>query len=257
MRSLRRRASSDVGRPGDMDTPLHALAVPDADRSRLKRRTPRRRRSSTSSPHDGATRDDVGGDSMIPAAIAVQRPPDAKLMVVDASGQWCIANARIFPSLVRQRRPIIANDAATIPASLFGIHGRPMSRSSCAWLGRRSLLLRMSTRFTAVAFGAGDFRIPTDNEARFRQPSGPRRRVATRPTPGGRGTMLHHPRLDRGGLPGLVEDNRGGAGAPRPSDPVRVLRDRWRRGIRGRKIASRPVAFEAPSAGFVLIGGDW
>ena len=99
---------------------------------------------------------------MIPAAATVQRPADAKLMVVDASGQLTHRQRADFPALVDSGDLVIANDAATIPASLFGVHAATNSPIELRLAGRRSLLPQHVDRFTAVVFGAGDFRMPTE-----------------------------------------------------------------------------------------------
>ena len=57
----------------------------------------------------------------------------------------------------------MANDAATLPASLAGIHVPTGSAVEVRLAGRDSLLPRDVTRFTAVVFGAGDFRTPTEH----------------------------------------------------------------------------------------------
>jgi S-adenosylmethionine:tRNA ribosyltransferase-isomerase len=51
---------------------------------------------------------------MMPAAVAVQRPPDARLMVVEASGRVAHKRRTDFPALVQPGDLIIANDAATL-----------------------------------------------------------------------------------------------------------------------------------------------
>src|SRR3989442_4289970 len=59
---------------------------------------------------------------MIAANRPVQRPRHAKLLVVDARG--CVAHrARSgFADLLQPGDLVIANDAATLPASLHGVH---------------------------------------------------------------------------------------------------------------------------------------
>ena len=190
---------------------------------------------------------------MIPANAAVQRPPDARLMVVDGSGHVVHARRADFHTLVCSGDVVIANDAATLPASLFGIHvatGRPIELRLA---GRRSLDSGHVDRFTAVAFGAGDFRTPT--ESRPLPPAfttgdvlqlGPLAAVVR--------AILDHPRL-------IEVTFRGSAGEiweglARHGRPIQysylhaplAVWDTWT------PIASRPVAFEPPSAGFLL---DW
>jgi S-adenosylmethionine:tRNA ribosyltransferase-isomerase len=190
---------------------------------------------------------------MIPAAVAVQRPPDARLMVVDASGQVVHKRRADFPALVRSRDLVIANDAATLPASLSGTHLATGSPIELRLAGRRSLLPQHIDTFKAVAFGAGDFRTPT--ESRPLPPPfsvgdslqlGPLRAVVR--------TILEHPRLIEVRFEGSAQKIwEGLARHGRPiqysylSDPL-ALWDTWT------TIASRPVAFEPPSAGFLL---DW
>src|SRR5262245_11148042 len=105
---------------------------------------------------------------MIAAAAPVQRPADARLLVATPSGQLTHRKRDEFPSLVGYGDLVVASDAATLPASLSGIHvntGRPLELRLAR---RESLRPQDVTRFTAVAFGAGDFRTPTE-----RRPSPP------------------------------------------------------------------------------------
>src|SRR5262245_57554754 len=99
---------------------------------------------------------------MIPATAPVQRPADAKLLLVHASGQVTHHRRADFASLVQAGDLLIANDAATLPASLSGVHVTTGKAIEVRLAGRRSLLTH-ETRFTAVAFGAGDFRTPTEH----------------------------------------------------------------------------------------------
>ena len=190
---------------------------------------------------------------MIPAAAAVQRPRDARLMVVDAAGHVVHKRRADFPALVHSGDVVIANDAATLPASLFGIHKATGSPIELRLAGRRSLRPQHIDRFTAVAFGAGDFRTPT--ESRPLPPAfsagdllqmGPLEAVVR--------AILDHPRLIEVTFRGSAREIwEGLARHGRPiqysylAAPLAVW-DTWT------TIASRPVAFEAPSAGFLL---DW
>jgi S-adenosylmethionine:tRNA ribosyltransferase-isomerase len=190
---------------------------------------------------------------VIPATAAVQRPRGAKLMVVDASGRVTHERRSDFPAFVYRGDLVVANDAATLPASLFGIHVTTGSPIELRLAGRRSLLPQHVNRFTTVAFGAGDFRTPT--ERRLLPPTfrpgellelGPLRAVVV--------TVLDHPRLIEVAFQGPAHEIwQGLARHGRPiqysylRDPLDVW-DTWTR------IASLPVAFEAPSAGFAL---DW
>ena len=58
---------------------------------------------------------------------------------------------------------MIANDAATLPASLFGIHDPTGRAIEVRLAGRASLSPEDVARFTAVVFGSGDFRTPTEH----------------------------------------------------------------------------------------------
>ena len=76
---------------------------------------------------------------MIAATRATQRPADAKLLVVDARGRIADARRRDFVDYLRPGDLVIANDAATLPASLFGIHERTGAALEVRLAGRRSL----------------------------------------------------------------------------------------------------------------------
>ena len=186
----------------------------------------------------------------------------AKLVVV-AEGAVSHRSRTDFPALLRPGDLLIANDAATLPASLTGTHVATGASIEARLAGRQSL--DPVTRFTAVIFGAGDYHTPTEqrpappvlaagDELRFE----PRRADLTvGPYPGLVGRVvrtLHHPRLIELEFDGTAESIWSGlARAGRPIQyayvpgPLAVW-DTWTR------IAARPVAFEAPSAGFLL---DW
>ena len=59
---------------------------------------------------------------MIAADQPVQRPPQAKLLVVDARRTLRHAPRSAFVEFLRRGDLVIANDAATLPASLRGVH---------------------------------------------------------------------------------------------------------------------------------------
>ena len=178
---------------------------------------------------------------------------DAKLLTIDEHGLVSHRRASEFPSLLRPGDLVVANDAATIPASLHGTHlptGEPVE---VRLAGRRSLLPDDVRRFVAVVFGAGDYRTPTE--------------VRLEPPPLNVGD-----RLSLGPLNATVVAIRGHRrlvelrfehpaaviweGIARHGRPIQyayvptplAIWDTWT------SIASRPVAFEAPSAGFIL---DW
>jgi len=188
---------------------------------------------------------------MIPAAAAVQRPAGAKLLVVDASGRITDHNRTDFPALIETGDLMIANDAATLPASLSGMHlptGRPIE---VRLAGRRSLLLKESTRFTAVVFGDGDFRTPTEHRP-LPPPLSPGDELQLGPLRAVVVDMPGHPRLiEIEFLNSIAETWEGLARHGRPiqyaylQQPLAIW-DTWT------QIAHLPVAFEAPSAGFIL-----
>ena len=56
---------------------------------------------------------------MLAAQLPVQRPPDAKLLVVDAQRNLIHVPRSAFVDFLHADDLVIANDAATLPASLF------------------------------------------------------------------------------------------------------------------------------------------
>ena len=59
---------------------------------------------------------------MIPAFHPVQRPRDAKLLVIDDAGNLRHVPRSSWIELLQAGDLVVANDAATIPASLSGVH---------------------------------------------------------------------------------------------------------------------------------------
>lgn len=190
---------------------------------------------------------------MIPASVATQRPPDARLLVIDTWGTITHRARADLPALVSNGDLVIANDAATFPASLAGVHMPTGSAVEVRLAGRESLLASDVIRFTAVVFGAGDFRTPTEH--RPAPPTlhrgdvlrlGPLRAIVL--------TVLAHPRLVTLRFDNTVAEIwEGLARHGRPiqysyvPEPLAIW-DTWT------PIAGLPAAFEAPSAGFIL---DW
>ena len=60
---------------------------------------------------------------------------------------------------------MIANDAATLPASLFGWHERTGRRIEVRLAGRNTFGLDEFRQFSAVVFGVGDFRMRTEDRS--------------------------------------------------------------------------------------------
>jgi S-adenosylmethionine:tRNA ribosyltransferase-isomerase len=190
---------------------------------------------------------------MKPAVLPRHGPRRAKLLVVDARGRITHHAAADLPRFVRRGDLIVANDAATLPASLAATHVRTGEPVEIRLAGRRSLASDAVTAFTVVVFGAGDYRTPTEH-----RPTPPALGVGDSLIVGPlRATVaaVHdHPRLvDIRFHAGVNEIWAALARHGRPiqyayiQEPLEMW-DTWTR------IASQPVAFEAPSAGFIL---DW
>jgi S-adenosylmethionine:tRNA ribosyltransferase-isomerase len=197
-------------------------------------------------------------------AAAARRPrtSNARLLVVDTSGGIVHQSHRDLPSLLDPGDLIVANDAATMPAMLTGVHEPTRAAIETRLAGLTPGAVSTMTfganrpwpaRFTAVLFGAGDHRTATEH-----RPPPPvvqvgdalivaslRARVVA---------ILGHPRLidlefeqSREALwEGIARHGRPIQYAHVP--PPLAVWDTWT------SIAAHPVAFEAPSAGFVP---DW
>jgi S-adenosylmethionine:tRNA ribosyltransferase-isomerase len=185
--------------------------------------------------------------------IAADRPDrrGAKLLWVGADGAMRHLPRGELASLFRSGDLVVANDAATLPASVQGTHvasGAPIEIRLAGWI-----TLGDPTRFIAVAFGAGDHRLRTED----RPPPPPLAagdRLALGPLTAIIEGLLDHPRLialrffgdRRAILAGLARHGRPIQYSHVP-EPL-ALWDVWTR------IAADPIAFEPPSAGFAL---DW
>ena len=187
------------------------------------------------------------------AHVPVQRPDDARLLVVDACGTVREAPRTKLPDMLRPGDLLVANDAATLPASLRGVHRRTGEAIEVRLAGRKSLAVDDVREFTAIVFGAGDHRTRTED-----RPAPPTLQAGDALVLGPLDARvlrtLDHPRLVAiafDGPPGDVW--RGIARHGRPIQYAHVqeplaLWDVWTR------VAALPVAFEPPSAGFLL---DW
>lgn len=185
--------------------------------------------------------------------IAADRPGRgiARLMTVDAAGTIRHFRRDALARLFEPGDLVVANDAATLPASLAGTHlpsGRPVEVRLAGWFRLHDV-----SRFVVVAFGDGDHRTRTEDRppppalapgdrldlgpltAIIEEALGHPRLIALR-FPGGRGTILAG--LARHGRPIQY------AHVPEPL----ALWDVWT------DIAAAPIAFEPPSAAFAL---DW
>ena len=190
---------------------------------------------------------------MKPAVQPRHGPRRAQLLVVDAWGRITHHAAADLPRFVRRGDLIVMNDAATLPASLAATHVRTGEPVEIRLAGRRSLAPEAVTAFTAVVFGAGDYRTPTE-----RRPIPPALTVGDALVVGPlRATIeavRNHPRLVDLRFHGDADEI--WAALARHGRPIQysyiqeplAMWDTWTR------IAAQPVAFEAPSAGFIL---DW
>ena len=187
------------------------------------------------------------------ATRPTQRPRDARLLVVDSSGAIRdIARSRL-PDLFDPGHLLVANDAATLPASLSGLHlpsGLPIE---VRLAGRRSLDPADVRGFTAIVFGAGDHRTRTEERAPP-PPLAAGDALALGPLRATVRRTLGHARLVELAFDGPADVVWAGLAAHgKPiqyahlQEPL-ALWDVWT------AVAARPVAFEPPSAGFVL---DW
>jgi S-adenosylmethionine:tRNA ribosyltransferase-isomerase len=190
---------------------------------------------------------------MIAADRPVQRPPSAKLLIVDARGQLTHAPRAALVEFLRPGDLVIANDAATLPGSLRGKHVPTGGAVEVRLAGRRSLAPGDVRRFAAVMFGPGDYHTRTEDRPPP-PPLEPGDRLALGPLTATVERLLGHPRLVSlrfDGTPDAIW-----AGLARHGRPIQyahvpeplALWDVWT------PIAGPPVAFEAPSAGFAL---DW
>jgi S-adenosylmethionine:tRNA ribosyltransferase-isomerase len=175
----------------------------------------------------------------------------ARLLVANHDGVISHLPRDALASLFQPGDLVVANDAATLPASLQGVHhptGEPIEARLAGWL-----FFRDPTRFVAVVFGAGDHRMLTEDrplppllsagdQLEFGpliatvegSPNHPRLvhiRFAGHPASVMRGLVRHGRPIQYAHIPKLLR-----------------LWDVWT------KIAADPIAFEPPSAGFAL---DW
>jgi len=190
---------------------------------------------------------------MIAASLPIHRPLEAKLLVVDRSGSIRHWKRSKFIDLLRPGDLLVANDAATLPASLSGQHLPSGQSIEVRLAGRRSLSADDICRFSAIVFGAGDFRMRTEDRP-LSPALAPGDALALGPLRAKVEDVLGHPRLVSlyfEGSPDEIREGLSRHGRPiqysHVSTPL-ALWDVWT------SIAGPPVAFEPPSAGFVL---DW
>src|SRR5260221_4146044 len=190
---------------------------------------------------------------MLAATAPVQRPNDATLLIIDALGRLRHVPRRDFVTLLRGGDLVIANDAATWPASLTGDDLATGEAIEVRLAGGTSLSADDVHVFSAIVFGAGDFHTPTEHRL---APPPLRRgdRLSLGPLRATVPETLGHRRQVSLHFDGSSDDI--WAGVARHGRPIQYahlptpvsLWDVWT------VIAGPPVAFEPPSAGFVL---DW
>ena len=188
---------------------------------------------------------------MIAARQPVQRSPRAKLGVVKANGEILHLPRTALVDVLNRGDLVVANDAATLPASLAGGHVPTGAPIEVRLAGRHTLT--EAHCFTAIVFGAGDFRTRTED-----RPPPPPLTAGDAIVLGSLTArierVLDHPRCVlirfEGAAAAIWE------GLARSGKPIQyahlamplALWDVWA------AIAGPPVSFEPPSAGFAL---DW
>ena len=190
---------------------------------------------------------------MLAANSAVQRPMDAKLLVVDSQRNLIHVPRTAFVEFLRPNDLVIANDAATLPASLIGLHQETGKPVEVRLAGRRSLDPMDVKSFSAIVFGEGDYHLRTEDRPLppTLQPGdtlvlGPLRATVE--------AQLGHPRLVSLLFDGSADQIWAGLashGRPIQYSHMQTSLELWDVWTR---IAGLPVAFEPPSASFIL---DW
>jgi S-adenosylmethionine:tRNA ribosyltransferase-isomerase len=190
---------------------------------------------------------------VIAADQPVQRSADSKLLHVDATGRIRSVPRSALIDLLRPGDVVIANDAATLPASLRGVHVPTGAAVEVRLAARGSLASEDVLRFHAVVFGSGDHRTRTEDRA-LPPPLQPGQKIELGSLTAVVEQLLGHPRLIALRFANSAADV--WAGLARHGRPIQYahmphalqLWDVWT------PIAAQPVAYEPPSAGFVL---DW
>jgi S-adenosylmethionine:tRNA ribosyltransferase-isomerase len=190
---------------------------------------------------------------VLAAQLPVQRPADAKLLVVDAQRNLLHVPRTAFVDFLHANDLVIANDAATLPASLTGIHQATGKPIEVRLAGRPSLDPHDVNRFSAVIFGEGDFHMRTED-----RPLPPALQsgdiLELGPLTATVENVLDHVRLVALRFEGTADEVWSGLashGKPIQYSHLQSSLELWDVWT---KIAGPPVAFEPPSAGFVL---DW
>jgi S-adenosylmethionine:tRNA ribosyltransferase-isomerase len=190
---------------------------------------------------------------VIAADQPVQRPAESKLLHVDAEGRIRSVPRASLIELLRPGDVVIANDAATLPASLRGIHLDTGKEVEVRLAARASLAPDDVLSFNAIVFGAGDHRTRTEDRA-LPPPLARGQKLRLGSLTAVVEELLGHPRLIAVRFENSVAEV--WAGLARDGRAIQYahmaqaleLWDVWT------PIAAQPVAYEPPSAGFAL---DW
>ena len=239
--------------PGDMDTPLHAAARARC-RPRNAEAAGRRRARDPRARSRRSLRERAGVQRMKAASRPVQRPRDARLLVIDEAGHLQFAPRSRLVGLSAARRPGGRQrrcHAARQPAQAAHVRsGMPievrLAARTLAARGRRAAVHAPSCSAPAITAPAPK--------------TGPRRHACASAMCSRSAAARHRraharsPAADRAALSRPRRRHLGRHRAARQTDPVRAHRRSARAVGRVDDVAALPVAFEPPSAGFVL---DW
>ena len=185
--------------------------------------------------------------------IAADRPgqKNRRVLRIEAGGAVSHLAVARLDTLFEPGDLVVANDAATLPASLSGVHapsGAALEVRLAGWLS-----VGDPTRFIAVVFGAGDYHTRTEDRPAPPLIS-PADRLVLGPLVATVGRLASHPRLVTLSFAGDASAIWAGlASHGRPIQYAHVpeslaLANVWTH------VASVPVAVVPPSAGFAL---DW
>src|ERR1043166_8750171 len=184
---------------------------------------------------------------MLAAQLPVQRPVDAKLLVVDERRNLIHVPRSAFVDFLRADDLVIANDAATLPASLTGVHQPTGKAIEVRLAGRPSLDPSDVNCFSAVVFGEGDFHTRTEDRPQP-PPLRPSEKLVLGPLTAIVEKLLGHPRLVMlrfAGTPDEVWSGLASHGRPIQYSHLQSSLELWDVWT---KIAGLSVALEPPCA---------
>lgn len=190
---------------------------------------------------------------MIAARFPQQRGPDARLMIVAHDGTARITPRERWTDALKPGDLVVANDAATIPASLAGFHVRTGAPIEVRLAGRRALDSNVIRAWTAIVFGEGDWRTRTEHRA-LPPTLVVGDALALGPLHAHVAEVLAHPRLLAIVFDATPDQFWAGLTLHGRAVQYAHLEAELALWDVQTPIAGPPVAIEAPSAGFVL---DW